>query len=342
MEDGVRTITIAGGGLAGLSLGIGLRRQGVPVVLCEAGSYPRHRVCGEFISGVREETLEALGVLDLLEGAMKLQSTSWSVHGELIYEATLPEAARGISRFRLDHLLAERFVDRGGQLWERERMERCPRAGLVWAAGRRIDRKSRWLGLKVQVEGMATGADLEMHLGEGGYAGVARIEEGRVNVCGLFRRRAGEQGRGVELLRAYLESSGLGCLWEVMEAGRVDGGSFVGVSAFRLGRQVPGDGLCAVGDAESMIPPLTGNGMSMAFEAAEEAMDPMRAYAVGELDWEEARRMLAERLRERFSKRLFTARLLHSVLLRSLGQELLAGGARWGILPFDFLFRSLR
>ncbi|HZI32692.1 MAG TPA: NAD(P)-binding protein, partial [Candidatus Binatia bacterium] len=46
-----KSITIVGGGLAGLTLGIGLRRRDVPVTILEAGEYPRHRVCGEFISG---------------------------------------------------------------------------------------------------------------------------------------------------------------------------------------------------------------------------------------------------------------------------------------------------
>ena len=42
----MKTIRIAGGGLAGLSLGIALRLRQVPVVVHEALHYPRHRVCG--------------------------------------------------------------------------------------------------------------------------------------------------------------------------------------------------------------------------------------------------------------------------------------------------------
>ena len=49
-------IEIIGGGLAGLSLGLALRRGGVPVTLHEAGEYPRHRVCGEFITGLDPAT----------------------------------------------------------------------------------------------------------------------------------------------------------------------------------------------------------------------------------------------------------------------------------------------
>ena len=56
------TITIIGGDLTGLSLAIALRKNGIPVILHEAGTYPRHRVCGEFISGVSPATLDTLGI----------------------------------------------------------------------------------------------------------------------------------------------------------------------------------------------------------------------------------------------------------------------------------------
>jgi 2-polyprenyl-6-methoxyphenol hydroxylase-like FAD-dependent oxidoreductase len=67
MADLKKEITIAGGGLAGLALACALRRHDVPVTVLEAGNYPRHRVCGEFISGVSEETLATLAIADLFE-----------------------------------------------------------------------------------------------------------------------------------------------------------------------------------------------------------------------------------------------------------------------------------
>ena len=45
-------VQIIGGGLAGLTLGLGLRQRDVPVTIHEAGNYPRHRVCGEFSNGI--------------------------------------------------------------------------------------------------------------------------------------------------------------------------------------------------------------------------------------------------------------------------------------------------
>ena len=101
MEGEVKEITIAGGGLAGLSLGIALAERGVPVRLQEAGSYPRHRVCGEFINGVQDETLEALGIVDLVRSGLQLDSTVWLVNNEVVLRDVLPEPASGISRHAL-------------------------------------------------------------------------------------------------------------------------------------------------------------------------------------------------------------------------------------------------
>src|SRR5580693_8216081 len=56
-----KPITIVGGGLAGLALGIGLRQRDVPATIWEAGHYPRHRVCGEFISGHGQAVLVPWG-----------------------------------------------------------------------------------------------------------------------------------------------------------------------------------------------------------------------------------------------------------------------------------------
>ena len=71
-----RPITIVGGGLAGLTLGIGLRQRGIPATVYEAGRYPRHRVCGEFISGNGPAVLRRLALDKLFEDAGAIQTDS--------------------------------------------------------------------------------------------------------------------------------------------------------------------------------------------------------------------------------------------------------------------------
>ena len=52
---------------------------------------------------------------------------------------------------------------------------------------------------------------------------------------------------------------------------------------------------CCIGDALTMTPPVTGNGMSMAFESAEIAVEPLAEYSEGQIEWAEAKTQIARR-----------------------------------------------
>lgn len=334
-------VTIAGGGLAGLSLAAGLRLRGVPVEVHEAGSYPRHRVCGEFISGVKRETLEKLGIQASFDGAVSCRSVEWFREGRRIHGNSLPVPAMGISRYRLDQRLRDHVVAAGGTVSERSRLPREPREGLVWAAGR-IPSRSSWVGLKCHFLDLGMKADLEMHLGTNGYAGLAKIEDGRVNLCGLFRVDRSRRGSGPGLLGSYLRAGGNEALAARLEAGQADPESFSAVAGFELGRQAAEPGLCALGDAESMIPPFTGNGMSMAFEAAAIALEPLEKWSGGKIAWEDCVLEIGAGLRRRFRRRLTAAQTLHPVLLHAGGRNLIEAMGRARILPFRPLLSLVR
>ncbi|MFC7338462.1 NAD(P)/FAD-dependent oxidoreductase [Haloferula chungangensis] len=334
-------ITIAGGGLAGLSLGVGLRMRGVPVVLHEAGRYPRHRVCGEFISGVQATTLESLGVAEDLADAHRHVRAKWFREGDELLDAKMPQAALGISRYRLDARLRDRLVGEGAELVEDSRCVREPGEGLVWAAGR-LPKKGGWIGLKCHLMDFPMRSDLEMHLGSNGYAGLAPVEEGRVNVCGLFKLDRRRRGKGSGLLRDYLRQGGNGGLVGRMERAVVDESSFLGVSAFELGWQGGEESLCTLGDAEGMIPPFTGNGMSMAFESAELALEPLERWSQGKISWEAVVREIRERAHRKFRRRVANAMLLHKMLLDSRGQRLISVISKSGLLPFRPLLSLVR
>ncbi|HEU5397129.1 MAG TPA: hypothetical protein VFV81_08170, partial [Verrucomicrobiae bacterium] len=82
------------------------------------------------------------------------------------------------------------------------------------------------------------------------------------------------------------------------------------------------DEIC-LGDAITMIPPVTGNGMSLAFESAQLAADPLAAFSAGKCSWPEARRRIAGLCDERFSRRLFWAQQLQQILLSPSRRTLL-------------------
>lgn len=334
-------ITIAGGGLAGLSLGVGLRKRGVPVVLHEAGRYPRHRVCGEFISGVKASTLETLGVSEDLADAQRHVRATWFRQGDELLDSEMPDAALGISRHRLDERLRDRLLSEGGEVEEGSRCVREPREGLVWAAGR-LPKRGEWIGLKCHLLGFSMRSNLEMHLGSNGYAGLTPVEEGRVNVCGLFKLDRSRKGEGSGLLLDYLRHGGNSELAGRIVDATADESSFLGVSAFKLGWQGGDESLCTLGDAEGMIPPFTGNGMSMAFESAELALDPLVRWSQGESTWELAVSEIHIAAKRKFRRRVASAMTLNKVLLDARGQRLISAISKTGLLPFRPLLSLVR
>lgn len=336
-----KSVTIAGGGLAGLSLAVALRSRGVPVTVLEAGFYPRHRVCGEFISGVSVETLEILGIADLFDDAKRHRTLCWSEGGHVIHRDKLAEAALGISRYLLDDRLQERLLDLGGTLITRHRCRPSPADGHVWAAGRKA-RHGRWIGLKAHVRGLDLSADLEMHSGSNGYAGLAGVEDGWVNVCGLFQIDRSLEAKGRDLLPSYLDAGGNRHLAARLRELEWRNGSFSAVAGFELGRQQTMPGILGIGDAESMIPPFTGNGMSMAFQAAETACIPLLSWSAGDMSWPQAANEVRTALAKRFQKRLAASLLFHKVLFNDAGRSVLQALSSADLLPFRPMLSLVR
>lgn len=333
-----KPITVVGGGLAGLTLGIGLRQRGIPVTVWEAGHYPRHRVCGEFISGRGQGTLARLGLRERLDevGAIPARTTAFFSPRAASPVRELSEPAISISRFALDDLLAKEFRRLGGEIREKERWRGPEFAeGTVRASGRRLQpvvNGWRWFGLKVHARNVPLVADLEMHLSAAGYMGMSRLKHGEVNICGLFRRAANAADPPAswqETLRGPTGSQRHERLREAV----FDEASFCSVAGLSIAPQRASSvSECAVGDAITMIPPVTGNGMSMAFESAELALGPLTRWSRGRQPWAEARRELAARCDERFARRLAWAQWLQRLMLTSALQDWLvrlAAGNEW-------------
>lgn len=343
--SGPKPITIVGGGLAGLALGIGLRRHDIPVTVWEMGQYPRHRVCGEFVSGRGQEVLKRLGLFEdfLGAGAMVSRTAKFFLGKASSSVRQVEPPAFCLSRFRMDQLLAERFQIQGGRLRQNSRWQGAEDAeALVWTAGRRaqpLEKGWRWFGLKAHARNVALEADLEMHGSHEGYVGLCRLSEGEVNVCGLFRSRPGRllsDRPGQEMLR------GLPGTWlhSRLKNATLLEDSFCAVAGLGLRpRRAAKQKSCRLGDALTMIPPITGNGMSMAFEGAELAVEPLAAYARAEISWARCQQSIARDCDALFGRRLRWARCLQWLMFSGplhgrLGTLALGSGWLW---PFLFM-----
>jgi flavin-dependent dehydrogenase len=338
-----RQLEIVGGGLAGLALGLALRRAGLAVTIFEAGDYPRHRVCGEFITGLDEATVARLGLAPLLADAGRLREVEWFWQSQALRRQRLPAPALALSRHTLDARLAAAFTAAGGRLLTGTRVDagEAPE-GRVFAMGRRRVATSPWLGLKVHARGLRLASELEFHLGDGAYVGLCPVENGRVNVCGLFSRRAGVTGNRETTLLAYLRATGLDAVAVRLQAAEICAESCAAVAGVGFD-QCGGadDGRLHLGDTFAMIPPFTGDGMAMAFQGAELALDPLLAWSRGEAAWAETVGVVGTALRQKFARRLAVAAAVHPFLFSSQRQRWLAPAARLGILPLRPLYALL-
>ncbi len=335
-----RPIEIIGGGLAGLSLGLALRRAGVAVSLHEAGEYPRHRVCGEFITGLDTRTIARLGLAPFLTDALRHREVGWFIKQQLARTQRLPQPALGISRHRLDARLAGAFVAAGGDLHIHSRIAASTaREGRIIATGKRAT-KSPWIGLKLHALDLPLIRDLEIHLGSHAYVGLARVDAGRVNVCGLFQRRD-VRGQDRHLLLGYLHAAGLDKLAVRLAATATDPASFCAIAGVGFNARLRPDDCLRLGDAGALIPPFTGNGMAMAFQGAAIAIDPLVGYAKGRMDWPETVRIIQAGLRRRFGLRLAAAAVMHPFLLDPPFQRWLAAFTRADLVPLRPLYAAL-
>ncbi|MDQ8194279.1 hypothetical protein QEH59_07575 [Coraliomargarita sp. SDUM461004] len=335
----MKPIEIIGAGLAGLALGNALQANGIPVTLHEAGTLPRHRVCGEFICGRGSDALHSLGLGTSLRDACTHKSTVWYLQGRARLRQTLPKPALGLSRYVLDQRLADSFQETGGQLILKSRKKLNSRPiARVHCQGRKPAR-SDWVGLKLHCQDLPLEADLELHLGTSGYVGLSKIENNKVNVCALFKQRSGLKAKRTDYLLKYLKNSKLGYVAEKLCAATILPESHCGVAGVEFSRIPSSDSSkLFLGDAYSVIPPFTGNGMSIALEAAELAYPMLYKYATGTQTWQRTVNQINLLQHARFDSRLRAARWLHPWIHSKPGQYALGTLARTQLLPFKLLY----
>ncbi len=261
--DGKGRVLVAGGGLAGLACGIGLRLAGFEVEVHEKQSYPLKKVCGEFLSPSGWQLCRQWGVQGLLDRPPRpLERARLYYSRSGFVDFRLDPPAWGISRQSLDAALARRFRDLGGALMEgsevRPETGTGERRGLwVDARGRQgREGRARWLGWKAYLDPSAAPGWLEpgrliLFALKGGYGGLLQVEDGRFNACLITRAPA----RLDEVLASHPLLAEL--------APRLV--HFASVAGFSLGGHPAGEGL-GVGDRLATWPPVVGDGMTAALK----------------------------------------------------------------------------
>jgi flavin-dependent dehydrogenase len=295
-------VLILGGGVAGCAASIALARKGRSVTLIEREPAPRHKVCGEFLSGEALEDLHGLGIDVASLGAVPIDSVRLAA-ARRAAEAPLPFPAASLTRKALDTELLSAAAaagvrverGRGVQSLNRTATNRwkatlddgatfeAPTAFL--ATGKRDLRghgrprdPHQWVAFKMyyrlsaaQTAELANASELTLY--PGGYGGIQPVENGVTNFCCVVQRRffarAGLRWEG--LLAAMQEQ----CPHLAM---RLEGAEPllekpITVTHIPYGylRRETEDGLYCIGDQAAVIPSFTGDGMSIALHTARRA-----------------------------------------------------------------------
>jgi geranylgeranyl reductase family protein len=117
-------VVVAGGGPAGASAAARLAAAGARVIVLDQRSFPRDKVCGDFVGPAAIVELEALGVTARPEYAASniIRSAALFLDGDELIRRRLPEVenlppyGRCIPRMQLDHWLVEAARGAGAQI----------------------------------------------------------------------------------------------------------------------------------------------------------------------------------------------------------------------------------
>lgn len=349
-------ILIIGGGLAGLTAALHLQRLGLHTVLVEKNTYPNHKVCGEYISN---EVLPYLKWLDADPQVLqptaitKLQFTT--VSGKSI-TTQLPLGGFGVSRYKLDHFLYEKYLSKGGQVIHdtvtsvtlyQDQFQVNTQAGkelsarqVIGAYGKRsaidvklqrpfIQRKSPFLAVKAHYSGKFPVDLIGLHNFKGGYCGVSKVEDNRINICFLadyatFKTHKNISSYQQKVLYQNKE------LKRIFESTELLFDTPLTISQLSFGeREAVKDHILMVGDTAGLIHPLCGNGMSMAIHSAKMCAEILNHFFQGTIP---TRTQLEETYTGNWNKEFKSRLRMGSRLSAVLEKEWLADIALNGLM----------
>lgn len=355
-------LCIIGGGIAGLSAGILAARKGYKVVLTERKTYPFHKVCGEYLSLEAIPLLESFGLTFPESRFPRIRKIVISSPGTRPFEAPLPLGAIGLSRYCLDAQLAGIFETSGGKLIhgnKTQRVEKWEKGYLVelengtvqatqvfcatgrnkpnWAGNERIPTSQGYTGIKIHLKSRFPDDAIGLHHFPGGYAGISAVEDGWHCMAymvqdGLVRQYKGDLERMEQevlwknpIIRGHMENA------EV----RFDRLSTSGIHFGE--RNLHFNGMLHLGDGSGMIPPLAGNGMSMALHESVLACRQLPKLLGSPQDKAEGLRAYESDWKAAFSNRLWMARQLQ----KAMDQPGMAALTINTFHLFPFLFRQV-
>ena len=346
-------IIIIGGGLAGLSAAIHLRNYDFKVMLIEKNAYPKHKVCGEYISNEVLPYLNYLQIDVFALGAKTITKFEVSTAKGKLIKANLPLGGFGISRYALDNALYQMAKEKGVTVLQDTVVdlefydghfkvttkvhERYISELVIGAYGKRtnldikLDRKfvkskSPYLAVKTHVKGDFPNDLVALHNFEGGYCGVSKVEDDSINLCYITDYNAFKKFKNLEDFQQHV-------IFKNEHLKSIFGSSIsvfdspLTISQISFDQKLPVEKhILMCGDSAGMIHPLCGNGMSMAIRSAQIAATLIIKYFEKEIKTrDELERQYKKEWNKAFKNRLKVGHVVANLFNNTQLSELSIG-----------------
>jgi flavin-dependent dehydrogenase len=275
-------LAIIGGGPAGTAAAITAARTGARVLLLERGRFPRHKVCGEFISPEGVALLAGLGCDDLVLRAPRI-ARARILAETAVAEAAVSPAGAAISRYELDDALWRRAAECGADCRQQVEARAITGVGpfviettlgdfsthaVINASGRwsnlrrsRLARRQheKWVGWKAHFRERGPALSVDLYFFAGGYCGVQPLGKGEVNACAMVRAESAASMEQVLALHPRLAERSRE--WQPAS-------ETVATSPLVFAPpQAEERGVLFAGDAAGFIDPFVGDGISLALRS---------------------------------------------------------------------------
>lgn len=337
-------IIIIGGGLAGLTAGIHLSKNGISVTIIEKNEFPKHKVCGEYISNEVLPYLEWLNIQIADLNPTHITKFHLSVSDGTAIDAKLPLGGFGISRFELDFHLYKKAISNGCKILKTEvenvvfdsdkfavstSDETVLMADFVIGAfGKRsnidlklnrnfIKQKSPWLAVKAHYSGEFPNDIVGLHNFKGGYCGVSKVEKDILNICYLVKYEEFKEFKNINDFQNLVVKQNPH-LNEIFQNSKMLFEKPLTISQISFEeKRVVENHILMIGDTAGLIHPLCGNGMAMAIHSAKLVSELVTSFINNEIKTRAAlEKKYIKSWNSHFKSRLKTGRLLANTLLK--------------------------
>ncbi|WP_366184281.1 NAD(P)/FAD-dependent oxidoreductase [Flavobacterium ovatum] len=353
-------IGIIGAGLAGMTAAIHLLKQGFSVTLFEKNSFPKHKVCGEFISN---EIWDYLQTLDLDINSLqptKIDTTLLSTLDGKTIESKLPLGGFGVSRYTLDYYLYQKAQELGGTIIQANVIDvvfsndqftistddnkQFKSKVVLGSFGKRsnmdlqlkrkfFQEKSPWLAVKAHYDFPFPDNVVALHNFDGGYCGVSKVENNAINVCYLVRYNSFKKHKDISEFQQKVMSKNP-YLDIVFKEGKMLFEKPITISQISFEDKPKIENhMIMIGDAAGMIHPLCGNGMAMAIHGAKIAAELVSEYLENNITRNQLEHKYETQWNGAFKKRVQFGKILSKILLNTTLSKIVMKS----VLYFPFL-----